>query len=220
MEQELNQEGAVEETPKEEISAEALKATSTEEKATSQRTEEEFRKLQSMKDKAEAQFKSVQQELQELRKEREQQMLESRKRELEALADDPEGQSTARRKHQLEDEVRRLEQRRAEEEGAVQRKYDQAAELAKQYELSLQDARELLDATSPKEMELMAKLKATERGKTPSKTPNSGFKPDSGTSDAGGRRTWTREDISIMSPEEYKKNYTEIQEAIRAGRVK
>jgi hypothetical protein len=189
MEQELKQEGAVEEQVTETPSEPVSKATPPEEKATSERIrgEEEFRKIQSMKDKAEAALQSAQKELQELRKFNEQQRLETRKKELDALADDPDGLAKVRHRHQLEDEITRLEQKRLEEEGAVARKYDQAANLAKEYNLNLDEARELLDATSPKEMELMAKLKAVEKAKVPiPKEEKTGFpKPDSGTSDAG-----------------------------------
>jgi len=204
MEQELNQKGAVAEPQPEEISPAVSKPTSAEDKATSerQRTEEEFRKIQSLKDKAEAQAQSVQKELQELRKANEQQRLEQRKREIEALADDPDGQDKVRMKHRLDDELRILEERRTEEEGAVQRKYDQADSLAKQYGLTLTDARELLGAKTPPEMELMAQLKAMKQEKVlASKQEEGSFKPDSGTSDAGSdsdeafQKAWNAGDL-------------------------
>jgi hypothetical protein len=101
------------------------------------------------------------------------------------LADDPDGQSKVRLKHQLEDEVKILTEKKQKEEDAVGRKYDQALDLAKEYDLNLQEARELLDATTPKEMELMAKLKTREHEKSVEKE-KTGFKPDSATSDSGG----------------------------------
>jgi hypothetical protein len=174
MEQESKQDGVIKEQPKEEISKvvpEALpveKATST--KAERSYSETEFRKLQSMKDKADAKAKSVEGELQQIRGILEQQRLEQRKKELEALADDPDGQSKVRLKHQLEDEVKILTEKKEKEEDAVGRKYDQALDL---------------DATTPKEMELMAKLKTREHEKSVEKE-KTGFKPDSATSDFGG----------------------------------
>jgi len=189
MEQELKQEEATVEQPKEEVS-EVSKVTPAVDKATSPKPErvytpDEFRKMQSMKDKAEATLKSVQSELQKLQAIHDQQRLEQRKKEIESLVDDPDGQSKIRLKHQLEDEVRGLREQKEKEEGAVQRKYDQAAELAKQYSLSLDESRELLDATTPREMELMAQLKAREHEK-PTSSKEEKFIPDSGKSDAGG----------------------------------
>ena len=192
MEQELKQDGEVKEQVQETPSEPVSKTPSTEEKATSKKDErvytpDEFRKMQSMKDKAENLYKSVQSELQELRRKGEQERLEARKREIADLDGDPEGQGKLRRKHQLEDELNLLEEKKRDEEGAVARKYDQAMDLAKQYDLSLTEARELLDATTPKEMELMAQLKAREKEKVQiTSTEKTGFKPDSGTSDTGG----------------------------------
>ncbi|MFX1476175.1 MAG: hypothetical protein ACFFCO_11950 [Promethearchaeota archaeon] len=206
MKQESNQAEAVEKQVSEQTTEETPKespeptseTTSTEEKATSERvrTEEEFRKLQSRMTRAindaksyEKNLQTVQSQLQELRKKEEQRELEARQRELSALEGEPEEQAKVRRKHQLEDEVRRLEQKRTDEEGAVGRKYDQALNLAKEHNLSLEDARELLDATSPREMELLAQLKARNMKEEQAKTATSeksGYKPDSGTSDAGG----------------------------------
>ena len=212
MEKELKQEGAVEEQPKEEISEGVSKATPTEEKKTSEiiRGEEEYRKIQSMKDKAEAALQSAQKELQELRKFNEQQRLETRKKELDALSDDPDGLAKVRHRHQLEDEITRLEQKRLEEEGAVARKYDQAANLAKEYNLNLDEARELLDATSPKEMELMAKLKAVEKAKGQDKVQEKGgFRPDSNTSDAAPSDFKQLQKNFIADPYKYAKAYKE-----------
>ena len=189
MENELNQEGDVKEQPTEENLEDVSKAPSPEEKETSekQKDDEWKRMMQSKADKAEFALKSAQGQLQELRKEREQQRLEARQKEIAALADEPDAQAKASRKHQLEDEVNKLQELRTQEEGAVQRKYDQALELARQHNLSLDDARELMNAGTPREMELLAQIKVAEQAKD-SKPPKetTGFpKPDSGTSDAG-----------------------------------
>jgi len=143
--------------------------------------------MQSRADKAESKAQKLDSELQNLRKEREQQRLEARQKEIAGLADEPDEQAKVRRKHQLEDEVNKLQEVREKEEGAVQRKYDQAIDLARQHSLSLDDARELMNADTPREMELLAQIKVAERTKD-SKPPKetTGFpKPDSGTSDAG-----------------------------------
>ena len=212
MEKVENQEGVVEEQVKEEISKPVSQATSTEEKATSEKQKDDDwkRTMQSRTDKAEHEARIAKEELQELRKFNEQQRLETRKKELEALSDDPDGLAKVRHRHQLEDEITRLEQKRLEEEGAVARKYDQAANLAKEYNLNLDEARELLDATSPKEMELMAKLKAVEKAKGQDKVQKEGgFRPDSNTSDAAPSDFKQLEKNFIADPYKYGKQYKE-----------
>jgi len=188
MVKEDTQEGVVKEGVKEEISGPVSKPTSTETTATSEKSEEWKRMMQSRVDKAEAQARKVTEELQALRREREQQRLEARQKEIEALADEPDEQAKVRRKHQLEDEVLRLEEQKIQQEGAVAKKYDKALELANKYNLGLADARDLMNAETPREMELLAQLKVAEqaKGQSPEKTATTGFTPDSGTSDAGG----------------------------------
>jgi hypothetical protein len=190
METEQTQEGVAEEQPKEETSEVVSEAASTEEKATSEKTadDEWKRTMQSRADKAEFALKSAQEKLQELHKEREQQRLEARQKEIAALADEPDEQAKVRRKHQLEDEVNKLQELKEQEAGAVQRKYDQAIELARQHNLSLDDARDLMNAGTPREMELLAELKVAKQAKVqepPTETKETFPKPDSGTSDAG-----------------------------------
>jgi hypothetical protein len=192
MEQELKQEEATVEQPKEEISKETPKVTPPEEKKTSEErtySESEFRKMQSMKDIADAKAQKYEKQLDELRKIHEQQRLEARKKEIADLEGDTDAQAQARRKHQLEDELTKLEDQKLKDEGAVQRKYDQAIELAQKHNLSLADARELMKAETPREMELMAQVMVAEQAtvKEPPKeeTKQPFLKPDSGTSDAG-----------------------------------
>ena len=191
MEKELNQEGDVKEQPVEENLEDASKAPSLEEKETSekQKADEWKRTMQSRADKAEFALKSTQEELQKLHNEREQQRLVARRKEIVDLEGEPDEQAKVRRKHELEDEVNKLQELKSKEEGAVQRKYDQAIDLARQHSLSLDDARDLMDAGSPREMELLAQLKVAEKAKIQGAPPKEkeGFpKPDSGTSDAGG----------------------------------
>jgi len=222
MEQELNQAGAVEEQPTEDISAEVSKPTSTEEKKTSERTysDAEWRKMQSMKDQAEAKAQRYEREVQQLRERERQQKIEARQREIAALADEPDEQAKVRLKHQLEDEVENLKRVKEEESGAVGRKYDSAIDLAERYNLSLADAREIFrEAETQKEMELLAKLKVAEQ-KTPTSTEKSIPTPDSGLSDMGGRRSWTADEVANLSSEQYEKYRPEIEEAWRQGRIK
>ena len=116
---------------------------------------------------------------------------------------DTDGQAQAKRKHQLEDDLAKLERQKVDDEGAVQRKYEQSIELATQHNLSLADARELMSAGSPKEMELMAQLKVAEKAKVQEDSPpKEGFPtPDSGTSDAGAdsdeafQKAWNTGDL-------------------------
>ena len=192
MEQELKQAEATTEQPKEEISKETPKVTPPEEKKTSERTysEPEWRKMQSMKDIADSKAQRLEGENQALRDQQEKQRLVARQKEIADLDGDADGMAKARHKHQLEDDLVKREQQNTEAEGAVNRKYDQAIELATQHNLSLADARELMSAGSPREMELTAQLKVAEKAKvqeeSPPKETKEGFpKPDSGTSDAG-----------------------------------
>ena len=209
MEQELKQEGATTEQPKEEISKETPKVTLPEEKKTSERTysEIEWRKMQSMKDKADATLKNVETQLQELRKRTGQQALEVRQKEIQALDGEPDEQAKLRRKHQLEDEVNKLNEVKSQQEGAVQRKYDQALELAAQHGLSLSDARELMAAETPKEMELLAQIKVAEQEKDAQKS--TGPSPDSATSDAAPSDFKQLEKNFIADPYKYGKQYKE-----------
>ena len=208
MENKLNQEGDVKEQPTEENLEDVSKAPSPEEKATSekQKDDEWKRMMQSKADKAEFALKSAQGQLQELRKEREQQRLEARQKEIAALADEPDEQAKARRKHQLEDEVNKLQELRTQEEGAVQRKYDQALELARQHNLSLDDARELMNAGTPREMELLAQIKVAEQTKGKVQKEK-GFRPDSNTSDAAPSDFKQLEKNFIADPAKYALEY-------------
>ena len=184
MEKEETPTGVVEEQPKEEISTVVSEPASKEEKATSAKDDEWKRMMQSRADKAEHEAKIAHEKLQKLEQEREQQRLASRKKEIEALEGEPEEQAKLRRKHELEDEVTKLEQLKSQQEGAVERKYDQALELASKYNLGLAEARELMNAETPREMELLAQLKVKDLEiKEP---PKESVIPDSGKTDAGG----------------------------------
>lgn len=187
MEQQETQAGEAKEQPKEAISEAVSEATSVEEKATSTRTEEEFRKIQSMKDKAEAaaqlkdrELQSVQARLNELETSLERQRLENRRREIESLADDPDAQKRVITLHELEDQRNKLERDLKSQQDALVRKYNQATELAAQFDVSIT---ELLKAETPREMELLAQVMSK---KPKEEAPKEGFKPDSGMSDVGG----------------------------------
>ena len=219
MEKELNQEGDAKEQPKEDISKDASEVTSPEEKETSEKQKEDEwkRMMQSRTDKAESDAQKVKDELQKLRSEREQQRLVARRKEIADLEGDTDEQAKVKRKHELEDEVNKLQELKEKEEGAVQRKYDQAIELARQHSLSLDDARDLMNAGSPESMELMAKLKVAEKAKvqSPPKEKEGFEKPDSGTSDAGSdddasfQKHWNAGDLSAT-----KENIARIQKII------
>lgn len=186
MEQESKQVEATEEQVTEKPSEPVSKVTPPEAKKTSERTysEPEWRKMQSMKDQADAKAQKLEKEVQQLRQLHEQQRLAARQKEIADLEGDSDAQAQAKRKHQLEDDLVKLEEQKNQQEGAVQRKYDQALELATQYDLGLAEARELMKAESPREMELLAQLKVAEI-KTVSPPKDTFPKPDSGTSDAG-----------------------------------
>ena len=219
MEKELNQEGDAKEQPKEDISKDASEVTSPEEKETSEKQKEKEWKsmMQSRTDKAESTAQKLETELQKLRSEREQQRLVARRKEIADLEGDTDEQAKVKRKHELEDEVNKLQELKEKEEGAVQRKYDQAIELARQHSLSLDDARDLMNAGTPKEMELLAQLKVAEKAKVqaPPKEKEGFEKPDSGTSDAGSdddasfQKHWNAGDLSAT-----KENIARIQKII------
>ena len=214
MEKELNQEGVVEEQVKEETSKPASEVTSPEEKAASekQKADDEWkRKMQSRTDTAESTLKSAQEKLQKLHDESEQQRLVARRKEIVDLEGEPDEQAKVKRKHELEDEVNKLQELKSKEEGAVQRKYDQAIDLARQHSLSLDDARDLMDAGSPREMELLAQLKVAEKAKGLGKVQSKegGFRPDSATSDAAPSDFKQLEKNFIADPYKYGKQYKE-----------
>jgi len=213
MEKVQTQEGVAEEQVKEETSKLASEVTSSEDKATSekQKADEWKRTMQSRTDKAESTAQKLETELQKLRNEREQQRLVARRKEIADLEGDTDEQAKVKRKHELEDEVNKLQELKSKEEGAVQRKYDQAIELARQHSLSLDDARDLMDAGSPREMELLAKLKVAEKAKGLGKVlpKEAGFRPDSATSDAAPSDFKQLEKNFIADPYKYGKAYKE-----------
>ena len=194
MVQESTQEGEVKEQPKEEISKDVSEIPSTEKKATSRIEDtDEYRNIQSQKDKADARaikaeksVESMQNQLQELRNDMERERLEAQKRQLDALADDPDAQKKLMAKFDLDKERRDFEAHQKREREGMLRAWNQASDLVREYNLNPADAADLLNAESPKEMELMAKLKAAEQTKveTP-KEEKDNFVPDSGKSDAG-----------------------------------
>ena len=189
MEKESKQEGAAKEQVKEKSSEPVSPVTPPEEKKTSERTysEPEWRKMQSMKDIESAKAQRLERENQALRDQQQQQLLVARQKEIEALGDDPEGQARAKYRHNLEDSIGKLEKNNEELANKMWNKYDQAIDLASQHNLSLADARSLMEADTPKEAELRAQLLVAEKAKvTEESPPKEGFPtPDSGTSDAG-----------------------------------
>lgn len=121
----------------------------------------------------------------QLRERDKQQRQEMRQKELDALADDADAQSKARYKHKLEDDVIELKEQAERERTAVTKMFNQAKSLIKQHNLQPDAISDLLDATSPREMELMAQVKAAEQEKLVTPTKKESVKPDSGISDAG-----------------------------------
>jgi len=73
---------------------------------------------------------------------------------------------------------------------------------------------------SPREMELLAQVKAAEKEKGQPKSGTSGFTPDSGVSDVGQKRSWTQKEIEDMPLDKYRRHKSDIEEALREGRVK
>jgi len=197
MEQELTQEGAAKEQVTEKLEP-SSEVASTETKETSEktRTEKEFTTMQSMKDKADARaikaetlVGSVQNDLQEFRNEMERQKKVTQQKEIDSLAEDPDAQSRLRRLYQRENDMGKAETELQKKADGLTKKWNDAIDLATRYNV---DVNELLVTDSPVLMEKMAKLmaqvKVAEGEKIQAKVPTgaSDFKPDSGTSDAGG----------------------------------
>jgi hypothetical protein len=223
MKQELNQDEATVEQPEvasQETTEATPEVTSTEAKETSerQRTEEEFRKLQGYmttaineSKKKDELLKSVQTQLQELRRRDQERQSADRKRELESLEGDPDGQASVRRKHRLEDENRELEKANIELMGRVWNKYDKAKALVMEHNLNPDDIFKLMDETTTElEMKLMAKdLRPVEQAKGKVPTKESGFRPDSNTSDAAPSDFKQLQKNFIADPWKYGKQYRE-----------
>ncbi len=119
----------------------------------------------------------------------ERQRLETQRKELESVADDPDAKKALLRSYDLDKREREIEEKRQQDEAAVGRMFSDAEALAIEYNLKPSD---LLVAPNPEAMKLLAKnlalereLDATKAKKETPKEEESGFTPDSGTSDAG-----------------------------------
>ena len=216
MEQESNQGGAATE--------ETSEAPSTEAKTTS-RVEDtpEYRNMQSQKDKeaaramkAEQAVESMQNQLNELQSSMERQRKEDRQRRLEALSDDPEKQKELMAKFDFDDYKNRELQ-------GINMAWKQVGELMTQYNLPTSAIGELQKATNPDHMIDIAKRIAMEQPKveTPvAKEPPETPAPDSGTTDMGGKRVWTADEVANLSSDQYAKYEKEIIEQQRQGLIK
>ena len=150
--------------------------------------------------------------------EREELRKEIERRDDEAFAGDTEGRSAARLKRDAVKAQRELSKRekeleRGQAEIAMVAKATAIKEIGAQYGINPDLLR--YANTRQEAEELAAAIKA-ERSKT---QPSSGFKPDSGVSDVGGRGL-TREEVAAMSYDTYKANKKDIDAAYRAGRIK
>jgi len=150
--------------------------------------------------------------------EREELRKEIERRDDEAFAGDTEGRSAARLKRDAVKAQRELSKRekeleRGQAEIAMVAKATAIKEIGAQYGINPDLLR--YANTRQEAEELAAAIKA-ERSKT---QPSSGFRPDSGVSDVGGRG-FTREEVAAMSYDTYKANKKDIDAAYRAGRIK
>jgi len=150
--------------------------------------------------------------------EREELRKEIERRDDEAFAGDTEGRSAARLKRDAVKAQRELSKREKElERGQVEiamvAKATAIKEIGTQYGINPDLLRY---ANTRQEAEELAVAIKAERSKT---QPSSGFRPDSGVSDVGGRG-FTREEVAAMSYDTYKANKKDIDAAYRAGRIK
>ena len=150
--------------------------------------------------------------------EREELRKEIERRDDEAFAGDTEGRSAARLKRDAVKAQRELSKRekeleRGQAEIAMVAKATAIKEIGAQYGINPDLLRY---ANTRQEAEELAVAIKAERSKT---QPSSGFRPDSGVSDVGGRG-FTREEVAAMSYDTYKANKKDIDAAYRAGRIK
>ena len=150
--------------------------------------------------------------------EREELRKEIERRDDEAFAGDTEGRSAARLKRDAVKAQRELSKRekeleRGQAEIAMVAKATAIKEIGTQYGINPDLLRY---ANTRQEAEELAVAIKAERSKT---QPSSGFRPDSGVSDVGGRG-FTREEVAAMSYDTYKANKKDIDAAYRAGRIK
>ena len=218
MEQELTQTGMAE--------GEGSQAVSKEETPVSKLyTEEDLKAARLGQSKADAALNEALRILEQqkadytdLVAEREELRKEIERRDDEAFAGDTEGRSAARLKRDAVKAQRELSKREKElERGQVEiamvAKATAIKEIGAQYGINPDLLR--YANTRQEAEELAAAIKA-ERSKT---QPSSGFRPDSGVSDVGGRG-FTREEVAAMSYDTYKANKKDIDAAYRAGRIK
>ena len=218
MEQELTQTGIVE--------GEGSQAVSKEETPVSKLyTEEDLKAARLGQSKADAALNEALRILEQqkadytdLVAEREELRKEIERRDDEAFAGDTEGRSAARLKRDAVKAQRELSKRekeleRGQAEIAMVAKATAIKEIGAQYGINPDLLR--YANTRQEAEELAAAIKA-ERSKT---QPSSGFRPDSGVSDVGGRG-FTREEVAAMSYDTYKANKKDIDAAYRAGRIK
>ena len=218
MEQELTQTGMAE--------GEGSQAVSKEETPVSKLyTEEDLKAARLGQSKADAALNEALRALEQqkadytdLVAEREELRKEIERRDDEAFAGDTEGRSAARLKRDAVKAQRELSKREKElERGQVEiamvAKATAIKEIGAQYGINPDLLR--YANTRQEAEELAAAIKA-ERSKT---QPSSGFRPDSGVSDVGGRG-FTREEVAAMSYDTYKANKKDIDAAYRAGRIK
>ena len=147
---------------------------------------------------------------------------EIERKEDEAFAGDTEGLNAARLKREAVKERRKTEKLKQQvmqmrEEVGMAHKKIILERLSAQYGIPV----DLLeDTSSPQKAEGLAKGFAARIKAESSKTqPSSGFRPDSGVSDTGGRG-FTRDEVANMSYDTYKANKKDIDAAYRAGRIK
>jgi len=218
MEQELTQTGMAE--------GEGSQAVSKEETPVSKLyTEEDLKAARLGQSKADAALNEALRTLEQqkadytdLVAEREELRKEIERRDDEAFAGDTEGRSAARLKRDAVKAQRELSKRekeleRGQAEIAMVAKATAIKEIGAQYGINPDLLR--YANTRQEAEELAAAIKA-ERSKT---QPSSGFRPDSGVSDVGGRG-FTREEVAAMSYDTYKANKKDIDAAYRAGRIK
>ena len=142
----------------------------------------------------------------------EQQRLDTQRKELESVADDPEAKKALLRQFDFEKRERDFKLQMEKSEAQIQAMFSDAESLAAEYNLKPSD---LLVATSPEAMKLLAKNLALERELEATKTKGqtsqdaAGFKLDSNISDAAPTDFKQLRDNFIKDPWKYGKTYKE-----------
>jgi len=227
MEQEVTQEGMVEDVSSQAVSNEPESVSAETPKSY---TEEEIKVYKAAQAKADADLYKVRREAEDYKTKADslsnelgdlQSQLDGK---LEELLGEDDGKQAARVIRDYKVKIGKVEARAKQLEVEHEEFYPKAwsylnaiQKLSSAYGV---DASLLSQFPSYDEAEEFAKKIKAERQKGTAAKTSSSFVPDIGISDVGGQRSFTVGQIDSMSSEEYEKNLPAIEQAQREGRIK